>query len=81
MGVITKLPKKINAMRVVTYAVDDELLEDIVEANELTSKEDVTPELLLDYLEDFIYEDFNDKHRLDLPIHVQDEWGENLRDL
>jgi hypothetical protein len=76
MGVITKLPKKINAMRVVTYDVDDELLEEIVEANELTSKEDVTTELLLEHLADWIHEDMGNPSRT---IHVQDEWGDELK--
>jgi hypothetical protein len=78
MGVVTKLPKKINAIRVVTYDVDDEMLDEVVEANELSSKEDVTAELLLEHLEDWIHEDMNNSERT---IHVQDEWGDELKQL
>jgi hypothetical protein len=77
MGVV-KLPKRINAVRVVTYVIDDELLSTIQENDELPSKEGIDTERVLDYLEDHIYEDINN---IEISIQVQDEWGEVIREL
>ena len=77
MGVV-KLPKRINAVRVVTYVIDDELLSTIQENYELQSKEGIDTERVLDYLEDHIYEDINN---IEISIQVQDEWGEVIREL
>lgn len=71
------LPTKINVMRIVTYNVDDEMLEDIVECNELSSKEDVTTEHLLDWIDDWVVEDLASIHN---GVIFQDQDGTTLKE-
>lgn len=74
---LIRLPKQINAVRAVTYAVTDEMLEDIVEIVGLTSKEEVTAEHLVEHVEDWAVEDLSSVHTKTV---FQDEWGNTLKE-
>lgn len=71
------LPTKINVMRVVTYDVNAEMLEDVMECNELSSKEEITTEHLLDWVGDWAVEDLASIYN---GVTFQDQDGNTLQE-
>ena len=70
-----KLPERINAMKVISYDVE-QMVEDVCNAYSIT-KEEVTLEMIMEYLEelvaqDFAYQDYTGD------VIFQDENGEEL---
>jgi len=51
-----ELPKRINAMKVISYDVE-QMVEDVCRAYSITKKE-VTKDMLMEYLEELVAEDF-----------------------
>ena len=66
------LPERINAIKIVTYATEH-ILADVALSNEV-SEDEVTTEMLIDWLDDWIQEDLADGG----PIILQDENGNEL---
>jgi hypothetical protein len=73
---LMSLPQKINAMRVVTYDVNDELIGDLMELHEC-SKEELTIENLIDYVGDWAIEDLASVHKGTI---FQDQDGNTLQE-
>lgn len=70
------LPQKINAMRVVTYDVNEEMIEDILESNNLSSKEEITTEHLIEHVGDWAIDDLSSTYNGTI---FQDQNGNNLQ--
>ena len=66
------LPERINAIKTVTYATEH-ILADVALSNDV-EEDEVTTEMLLDWLQDWVMEDFADGHA----IVYQDENGNEL---
>ena len=70
---MNKLPERINVMKVVTYNVH-EIAESICELDSEMNMDTITIEDVLDYVQDWVYEDFGTSRDL----IWQDENGEDL---
>ena len=68
------LPKQINAIRAVTYSVDDDLINSIAEVHEIETDE-VTLDLILDWIADEALEELSTSYT---PIIFRDENDEEL---
>jgi hypothetical protein len=67
---MSKLPERINVSKTITYDVP-RIVNDL---KELGLVDEITTEILLDYIEDWVAEDFGTEHTL----IYQDENGEEL---
>lgn len=63
------MPERINAIKTVTYHVPT-----VVETLNDMGVEDITLEAVMQYIEDWVYEDFGDSYG----VILQDENGEEL---
>ena len=70
-----ELPKRINAMKVISYDVE-QMVEDVCNAYSIT-KEEVTLEMILEYVEELVSEDFAYRDYTG-DVILQDENGEEL---
>ena len=73
---LMSLPQKINAMRVVTYDVNEELINDLMEVNDC-SKGELTTEHLIDFIGDWAIEDLASVRRGTI---FQDQDGNTLQE-
>jgi hypothetical protein len=74
MRIGTRLPKTITATRKVNYKVDNDLINSIAEAREIETDE-VTLDLILDWIADWAIEDLSSAH---VQIVFRDEHNEEL---
>lgn len=72
---LMSLPTKINAMRVVTYDVNQEMIEDLMERHEC-SKEELTTEHIIDYVGDWAIDDLSTTYNGTI---FQDQDGNTLQ--
>jgi len=70
-----ELPKYINAMKVISYDVE-QMVEDVCKAYSISQKE-VTRDMLMEYLEELVKEDFAYRDYTG-DVIFQDENGEEL---
>lgn len=70
-----RLPERINAMKVISYDVQ-QIVEDVCNAYSIT-KEEVTLEMVMEYVEELVAEDFAYQDYTG-DVILQDENGEEL---
>lgn len=75
METVTKLPKRINAMKLISYDVQ-QIVEMLMSENELENDSTITLEMVMNRVEDWVEEDF--AHDVSDSTIFQDENGEEL---
>lgn len=70
---MTNLPERINAVKTITYDVQS-IVDTILDFNKELSKEEVTLEMVLDWVDDMAPEDFTTTSK----FYLSDENGEEL---
>lgn len=69
------LPKEIVATRTFVYNVED-ILEDMVTMDMELDKDDVTLDMVIEHIQDWLVDDFG--HLYDFNIHLANENGDEL---